>query len=368
MRESVSTYFHSDDAFPFYVQTANSKRDKANPARKFSSFVKKMMIEFDRDPTLYPEGNIIEWPRTSNPNPSSSSASNPQLDGFEVKRQGDQPVQVRLVFYPQQYPEQFKINEPLASILGLKSESRTGAIQAVWNYVKIMGLQDKADRRIIHCDERLSPLFSTPGGGGDVHFHALPELVNRFLAPPDPILIRFSFDPTQAPPEKPTAWDIDIKVEDVGLRAKMTNVVQVQQSKESVAQIQKLDDEISLLAQSLQNSHLKRTFLQSFARDPQLFVQQWLESQSRDLESVLGSGPTEGLTVRQEELKRSEFFRLPWVDEVRAALRQYLLSSHPTDEILMTGYWCAGGYQACRKSSVIQMVQGLDSDRYSFLV
>ena len=62
---------------------------------------------------------------------------------------------------------------------------------------------------------------------------------------------------------------------------------------------------------------MKKTFLESFSRDPAQFIQTWLESQSRDLESILGSGPTEGQTVRQEELKRSEFFQLPWVEEVR---------------------------------------------------
>jgi SWI/SNF-related matrix-associated actin-dependent regulator of chromatin subfamily D len=62
---------------------------------------------------------------------------------------------------------------------------------------------------------------------------------------------------------------------------------------------------------------MKRTFLESFASDPAQFIQTWLESQSRDLESIMGSGPSEGQTVRQEELKRSEFFQLPWVEEVR---------------------------------------------------
>ena len=62
---------------------------------------------------------------------------------------------------------------------------------------------------------------------------------------------------------------------------------------------------------------MKRTFLESFAKDPSQFIQTWLESQSRDLESILGNGPMEGLTIRQEELRRSEFFQLPWVEEVR---------------------------------------------------
>ena len=57
--------------------------------------------------------------------------------------------------------------------------------------------------------------------------------------------------------------------------------------------------------------------MESFASDPATFIQTWLESQSRDLETILGSGPTEGMTVRQEDLRRSEFFGLPWVEEVR---------------------------------------------------
>ena len=77
--------------------------------------------------------------------------------------------------------------------------------------------------------------------------------------------------------------------------------------------------------QSLHNAHLKRSFLSSFADDPATFIQQWLESQSRDLENILGSGPSMGKTLRAEELRRAEFFKLPWVGEVSRAI-PYLLS------------------------------------------
>ena len=76
--------------------------------------------------------------------------------------------------------------------------------------------------------------------------------------------------------------------------------------------------QIALHVQSLNNAHTKRQFLRGFADDPRGFIQTWLASQSRDLESVLGSGPSEGATVRQEDLKRSEYFRLPWVEEAVA--------------------------------------------------
>ena len=65
-------------------------------------------------------------------------------------------------------------------------------------------------------------------------------------------------------------------------------------------------------------SILKRQFLQAFADDPAGFIQNFLESQSRDLESMLGSGPSEGATIRKEDLQRSEYFRMPWVEEAVA--------------------------------------------------
>ena len=68
---------------------------------------------------------------------------------------------------------------------------------------------------------------------------------------------------------------------------------------------------------------MKRTFLESFAKDPSQFIRTWLESQSRDLESILGNGAMESLTIRQEELRRSEFFQLPWVEEVHYNIMLY---------------------------------------------
>ncbi|KAF5375399.1 hypothetical protein D9615_007956 [Tricholomella constricta] len=279
-------------------------RDKT-PQRKFSTMIKRMVVELDRDPTLYPEGNIVEWPR-------APGHHNPPLDGFSVRRTGDAPTKLRVVMYLDHFPEQFKVVGDLGAALGIKKESRIGVIQALWNYIKIQGLQDKTDRRMVRADERLRPIFN----GDSILFQKLPEVVNRYLAAPDPIILHYTINPAIPPPERPSAWDVEIKMEDLSLKGRMAAMVS--QSKESTQMLTKMDEEIALLAQSLHNSHLKRTFLQSFASNPAGFIQTWLESQSRDLESVLGSGPSEGMTVRQEELKRSEFFRLPWVDEAVA--------------------------------------------------
>ncbi|KAK7469181.1 SWI/SNF and RSC complex subunit Ssr3 [Stygiomarasmius scandens] len=295
------------------LELPNQRKDKTNQ-RKFSTFIKRMMIELDRDTNLYPEHNIVEWPQ-------ANGAQNPVLDGFTVRRTGDTPTKIRAVIYLDHYPEQYGVAPELGSILGIKEESRIGVIQALWNYIKVQGLQDKVDRRMIRADDRLRMIF----GGDHMSFQKLPEIVNRYLTPPEPVVLHYEIDPSQPPPDRPQAYDVEVKTEDSALKGRMT--VMLNTNKETATTLQKMDEEIALLAQSLHNSHLKRTFLQSFAKDPSQFIQVWLESQSRDLENILGSGATEGLTLRQEELRRSEFFRLPWVEEAVAVQEGLRLAS-----------------------------------------
>ena len=75
--------------------------------------------------------------------------------------------------------------------------------------------------------------------------------------------------------------------------------------------------QVARLAHTIRDSRQKRDFLVQFAEDPQGFVQRWLSSQSRDLDTILGnsigSDGTNGGGVKEEDLRRSDLFRLPWV-------------------------------------------------------
>lgn len=78
--------------------------------------------------------------------------------------------------YLEHFPEQYKVQQDLGlcfsvwhecfayrnlgNVLGIKEESRIGVVQALWNYIKVNGLQDKVDRRIIRADEHLRPVRS----------------------------------------------------------------------------------------------------------------------------------------------------------------------------------------------------------------
>lgn len=73
-------------------------------------------------------------------------------------------------------------------------------------------------------------------------FQHIPEFVNRFLAPPDPVVLHYTLNPGSPPPERPSAWDIEVKTEDVVMKNRMTTMVLA--SKESSQELTKLDDEV----------------------------------------------------------------------------------------------------------------------------
>lgn len=60
--------------------------------------------------------------------------------------------------------------------------------------------------------------------------------------PPDPIILYYTLSPGVPPPERPSAWDIEVKMEDTVAKNRMAMIVQ--SSKESTQDLTKLDDEV----------------------------------------------------------------------------------------------------------------------------
>lgn len=79
-------------------------------------------------------------------------------------------------------------------------------------------------------------------GAETIAFQQIPELVNRHLGTPDPVILHYTLNPTVPPPERPSAWDVEVKMEDTTLKNRMATMVQM--SKESTATLMKLDEEV----------------------------------------------------------------------------------------------------------------------------
>lgn len=75
-------------------------------------------------------------------------------------------------------------------------------------------------------------------------FQHIPELVNRFLMPPDSVILHYTIDPGAVPPERPLAFDVEVKTEDGALKNRMAAMLQT--SKDTMQEAAKLDEEVCL--------------------------------------------------------------------------------------------------------------------------
>lgn len=85
-------------------------------------------MELDRDGSLYPEGNLIEWRKTTN---------FADVDGLEIKRRGDCDVNARISILLDHIPEKYKVSPVLQSLLDLKTATRGEIVTAMWQYIKV---------------------------------------------------------------------------------------------------------------------------------------------------------------------------------------------------------------------------------------
>ena len=109
----------------------DKKVDPTKSKRKFSSFFKSLVIELDKD--LYgPDNHLVEWHRT----PTTQ-----ETDGFQVKRPGDKNVRCSILLLLDYQPLQFKLDQRLARLLGVHTQTRPVIISALWQYIKTHKLQ-----------------------------------------------------------------------------------------------------------------------------------------------------------------------------------------------------------------------------------
>jgi len=262
--------------------------------RKFSSFFKSLVIELDKD--LYgPDNHLVEWHRT----PTTQ-----ETDGFQVKRPGDVTVRCTILLLLDYQPLQFKLDQRLARLLGVHTQTRPVIISALWQYIKTHKLQDQHEKEYVNCDPYLKQIFTTER----MKFAEIPQRLNPLLHPPDPIVINHQIsveELKQTETKKTACYDIDVEVDDT-LKTQMNNFLL---STASQQEIQSLDNKIHETVETINSLKTSREFFLSFAKDPQLFINKWLQSQSRDLKTMTD------VTGNPEEERRVDFYYQPWVTE-----------------------------------------------------
>jgi len=262
--------------------------------KKFSSFFKSLVIELDKD--MYgPDNHLVEWHRTT---------TTQETDGFQVKRPGDKTVKCTILLLLDYQPLQFKLDQRLARLLGVHTQTRPVIISALWQYIKTHKLQDCNEKEYVNCDAFLQQIFKTE----KMKFAEIPQRLNPLLNPPDPIVIKHMIsmeDLKQAETKKTACYDIDVEVDDT-LKTQMNNFLL---STTSQQEIQSLDNKIQETVETINSLKTSREFFLSSAKDPQLFINKWLQSQSRDLKTMTD------VAGNPEEERRVDYFYQPWVGE-----------------------------------------------------
>ena len=313
-------YTHQDTGAPSWelrIEGRLTDDPSTRQKRKFSSLIKSLIIELDRD--LYgPDNHLIEWNRAS---------TLTETDGFQVRRNGGQPVKCTIIFQLEHQPRQYKIDRRLARLLQKRQDTRPAIISAIWHYIKSKSLQDQNDKEFINNDRYLKAIFECKR----MKFVDIPEKLNSLLSPPDPIVIEHCIVRGVGETQR-SIYEIDVEVEDNSKDAQLAAAYMMSNSQQQ--ELQQLEEKICDTLEAIKLTRNTLDLYTSFAKDPHQFTNRWLASHSSDLSrlnnsvttnsansTMANSVSTTSSTSDQqnlgdsEEERRAEFYFQPWMQE-----------------------------------------------------
>lgn len=257
--------------------------------KKLTSFFRRVVVQLD--PALYPENHTIEWDRAQD--------HSLEADGFEIHREGDRELKVKILLDIAYSPPRYKLDSTLAELLRIHTETRSRVILKLWQYIRTKGKQDEKDPHLFHLDEPLQKLFQRD----KITFQQMPSFLQDYLAPADPIEI-----------------DYEIKVSGDPLQNIRTFEIQVSDSKpsDSVAQsaeVTALDEKISRLVDQIDQHRTMRDVMVTFQKNPIRFLSDLAATQIHH-HKVLNSNTREGEAVRL-----GSYYRQPLIHD---AVSMYL--------------------------------------------
>ncbi|KAJ5085364.1 hypothetical protein N7532_010135 [Penicillium argentinense] len=260
------------------------KSDKKN--QRFSHFFKTITIDYDKPAITVPEEvKPITWNKPQVPSNAAPTPPNAEFDSLQFSRGSQENLNVTINLVRDETPERYKLSKELAEVLDVEEETRSGIVLGIWDYIRAMELQEDEEKRQVRCDHRLRSIF----GREQMFFPQIPEMIGPHTSPMEPIKLPYTIrvdedfhkDPT------PTIYDIRVAVEDP-LRAKMMALTQNPKYAAGLHQIAALDDQVALIIQALNHSSARHSFYTALSKDPVAFLRRWVNSQRRDLETILG--------------------------------------------------------------------------------
>ncbi|GKT86810.1 LOW QUALITY PROTEIN: SWI/SNF complex protein [Colletotrichum tofieldiae] len=265
----------------------SSRRQSSAPAaqkQRFSHFFKALNVDFDRTRSRAASDQTVEWKKPA----SLNAAAGAEFDEFTFKRSGDEIMNITINLHRQEDPERYLLSPELADIVDMTEASRQEAVLAVWEYIKMMGLQEDEEKRNFRCDELLKKIVN----GSDVGIIPnLNDYIQPHLSPLPPVSLPYTVrvDEEFHKDPQPTIYDRSMTPE-AKLVPFVTNPAYASALKEVVA----MDEQLATLISAVASSKAKHSFFASMSQDPTNFVRNWMSSQKRDLEVIMGEATRGG--------------------------------------------------------------------------
>ena len=274
-----------------------------------SHFFKSMTVDFDKNRSRDGAEPNVEWKKPSLPPNPRSLPPSADFDVLEFKRGGDENQNITINLTRDETPERFTLSPPLAEILDMKEATRAEAVTGIWEYVKVMGLQEDDEKRSFRCDDvlrqvsarlALIPCFHSTNQRQifqrDTGY--IPSITDAIIPhlsalPPVslPYTIRVDQDFHKQP--EPTIYDVRVTI-DGALRARLHAFNMNPSYAGTLRDISTLNDELSVIIQALSHSKSKHSFLTTLSKDPANYLLKWISSQKRDLEVICGEASRGG--------------------------------------------------------------------------
>ncbi|KAF3766368.1 hypothetical protein M406DRAFT_256250 [Cryphonectria parasitica EP155] len=261
------------------------------PQPRFSHFFKAMTVEFDRSKMRNGAEQSVEWKKPDRIANSATPPAAADFDELTFKRNGDENMNITINLFRDEVPERFELSPELSDIVDMPAASRAEVVMSLWEYIKLMGLQEDEEKRHFRCDELLRKIVPRDPG-------LIPELQNYItphLRPLPPVKLAYTvrLDEEFHKNPQPTIYDVLVPVSDP-LQPRLARFLQHPQYGMMLQQVKGLDEQLAIMIQAIADSKAKHVFFKGLSGDPAKFVRNWLSSQKRDLEVIVGSAPRGG--------------------------------------------------------------------------
>lgn len=144
-----------DTDAPAAAEKAKEPAKKTAPQPRLSQFFKAITVDFDRSKQRHGAETSVEWkkpervPNAAHPPPAA------EFDEFVFKRNGDENMNITFNLYRDETPERFELSPELADVVDMTVATRAETVMALWEYIKLMGLQEEEEKRQFRCDAAL---------------------------------------------------------------------------------------------------------------------------------------------------------------------------------------------------------------------